>query len=85
MRQRKRSAGDHNHEGPSTENREPADTPEVIRDREYTLQAAEALRLAHQNKLAPIDPKEVRADKRRTGSSLPRSTDSKLLPQRAAK
>jgi hypothetical protein len=39
------------------------DTPEVIRDREYTLQAAEALRLAHENKLAPIDPKEVRAAK----------------------
>jgi hypothetical protein len=63
VRRRKRSAGDHNHEGPSTENREPGDTPEVIRDREYTLQAAEALRLAHENKLAPVDPKEVRAAK----------------------
>jgi hypothetical protein len=57
------AAGDHNHEGPGTENREPGDTPAVIRDREYTLQAAEALRLAHENKLAPIDPKEVRAAK----------------------
>jgi hypothetical protein len=54
---------DHNHEGRGAENPEPGDTPEVIRDREYTLQAAEALRLAHENKLAPIDPKEVRAAK----------------------
>ena len=59
MRRRKRSAGDHNHEGPGAENPEPGDTPEVIRDRAYTWQAGEALRLAHENKLAPIDPKEV--------------------------
>ena len=59
MRRRKRSAGDHNHAGPGAENPEPGDTPEVIRDRAYTLQAGEALRLAHENKLAPIDPKEV--------------------------
>jgi hypothetical protein len=31
----------------------------VIRDRAYTRQAGEALRLAHENKLAPIDPKAV--------------------------
>ena len=59
MRRRKRSAGDHNHEGPDAENPERGDTPEVIRDRAYTWQAGEALRLAHENKLAPIDPKEV--------------------------
>ena len=65
MRRRKRSAGDHDHEGPGAENPEPGDTPEVIRDRAYTWQAGEALRLAHENKLAPIDPKEVtRAAKR---------------------
>jgi hypothetical protein len=58
-RRMKRSAGDHNHEGPHAENPEPGDTPEVIRDRAYTWQAGEALRLAHENKLAPIDPKEV--------------------------
>jgi ParB-like nuclease domain len=56
---RKRSAGDHNHEDPGAKNTEPADTPEVIRDRAYTWQAGEALRLAHENKLAPIDPMEV--------------------------
>ena len=38
------AAGDHNHEGPGTENREPGDTPAVIRDREYTLQAADMKR-----------------------------------------
>jgi hypothetical protein len=59
MRRRKRSAGDHNHAGPHAENPEPGDTPEVIRDRAYTWQAGEALRLAHENKLAPIDRKEV--------------------------
>ena len=59
MRLRKRSAGDHNHEGPGAENPGPGDTPQVIRDRAYTRQAVEALRLAHENKLAPIDPKEV--------------------------
>jgi hypothetical protein len=59
MRRRKRSADDYNHEGPGAENPEPGDTPEVIRDRAYTWQAGEALRLAHENKLAPIDPKEV--------------------------
>jgi hypothetical protein len=59
MRLRKRSAGDHNHEGPGAENLEPGATPEVIRDRAYILQVREALRLAHENKLAPIDPKEV--------------------------
>jgi hypothetical protein len=59
MRRRKRSAGDHNHAGPHAENPEPGDTPEVIRDRAYTWQAGEALRLAHENKLAPIDPEEV--------------------------
>jgi ParB-like nuclease domain len=59
MRLRKRSAGDHNHEGPGAENPEPGATPELIRDRAYTRQAVEALRLAHENKLAPIDPKEV--------------------------
>jgi len=59
MRRRKRSAGDHNRESPDAENPEPGDTPEVIRDRAYTWQAGEALRLAHENKLAPIDPKEV--------------------------
>ena len=58
MRRRKRSAGDHNHAGPHAENPEPGDTPEVIRDRAYTWQAGEALRLAHENKLAPIDPEE---------------------------
>jgi ParB-like nuclease domain len=52
----KRSAGDHNHAGPHAE---PGDTPEVIRDKAYTWQAGEALRLAHENKLAPIGPKEV--------------------------
>jgi ParB-like nuclease family protein len=57
------AAGDHNHEGPGAENPEPGDTPEVIRDRQYTLQVAKALRLARQNKLAPIDPAEVRAAK----------------------
>jgi len=55
----KRSAGDYNHEGPDAENPESGDTPEVIRDRAYTRQTGEALRLAHENKLAPIDPKEV--------------------------
>jgi hypothetical protein len=40
-------------------NPEPGDTPEVIRDRAYTWQAGEALRLAHENKLAPVDPKEL--------------------------
>jgi hypothetical protein len=35
----------------------------VIRDRAYTRQAGEALRLAHENKLAPLDPKEVPAAK----------------------
>jgi hypothetical protein len=59
MRRRKRSAGDHNHAGPHAENPEPGDTPEVIRDRAYTWQAGESLRLAHENKLAPIDPEEV--------------------------
>jgi hypothetical protein len=59
MRLRKRSAGDHNPEGSGAENPEPGDTPRVIRDRAYTRQAFEALRLAHENKLAPIDPKEV--------------------------
>ena len=59
MRRRKRLACNHNHADPSAETPEPGDTPDVIRDREYTLQAAEALRLAHENKLAPIDPKEV--------------------------
>jgi len=43
-RRMKRSAGDHNHEGPDAENPEPGDTPEVIRDRAYTWQAGEALR-----------------------------------------
>jgi ParB-like nuclease domain len=57
------AAGDHHHEGPGAENPELGDTPEVIHDREYTLQAAEALRLARENKLAPIDPDEVRAAK----------------------
>src|ERR1700692_757904 len=55
----KRSAGDCNHESADAENPEPGDTPEVIRDRAYTRQTGEALRLAHENKLAPIDPKEV--------------------------
>jgi hypothetical protein len=58
-RRMKRSAGDYNHEGPDAENPEPGDTPEVIRDRAYTRQTGEALRLAHENKLGPIDPKEV--------------------------
>ena len=31
----------------------------MIRDRAYTRQAGEALRLAHENKLTPLDPKEV--------------------------
>ena len=56
---RKRSAGDHNHEDPGAKNTEPADTPEVIRDRAYTWQAGEALRLAHENELAPVNPKVV--------------------------
>jgi hypothetical protein len=55
----KRSAGDCNQESPDAENPELGDTPEVIRDRAYTRQTGEALRLAHENKLAPIDPKEV--------------------------
>ena len=59
MRRRKRSAGDHNHAGPHAENPEPGDTPEVIRDRAYTWQAGEALRLAHENELAPVNPKVV--------------------------
>jgi hypothetical protein len=33
--------------------------PEVIRDRAYTCQANEALRLAHENELAPVNPKVV--------------------------
>jgi ParB-like nuclease family protein len=58
-RRMKRSAGDHNHAGPHAENPEPGDTPEVIRDRAYTWQANEALRLAHENDLAPVNPKVV--------------------------
>jgi hypothetical protein len=37
----------------------PATRPRVIRDRTYTWQVGEALRLAHENELAPIDPKVV--------------------------
>jgi hypothetical protein len=43
----------------SKESGEPGDTPEVIRDRAYTWQANEALRLAHENELAPVNPKVV--------------------------
>jgi ParB-like chromosome segregation protein Spo0J len=52
MRLRNRSAGDHNHEGPDAENPEPGDTPEVIRDRAYTWQAGEALRLRYNERSA---------------------------------
>ena len=55
------AAGDHNHEGPGAENPEPGDTPEVIRDRAYTWRAGEVLRLAHENKLAPIVPSRIAA------------------------
>jgi ParB-like nuclease domain len=55
-RRRKQSAGDHNHAGPHAENPEPGDTSELIRDRAYTWQANEALRLAHENELAPVNP-----------------------------
>jgi hypothetical protein len=58
-RRRKQSAGDHNHAGPHAENPEPGDTSELIRDRAYTWQANEALRLAHENELAPVNPKVV--------------------------
>jgi ParB-like nuclease domain len=58
MRPRKRSAGHHNHEDSGAENPEPGDTPQVIRDRAYTRQAVEALRLAHENKLAPLIPRK---------------------------
>src|ERR1700675_4927341 len=36
---------------------EPGDTPEVTRDKAYKRQAGEALRLAHENELAPMNPK----------------------------
>lgn len=35
---------------------EPGDTPEVTRDKAYKRQAGEALRLAHENELAPMNP-----------------------------
>jgi ParB/RepB/Spo0J family partition protein len=42
----------------------PGVTPEVIRARAYTRQAGEALRLAHNNKLAPANPRaRIRAAK----------------------
>jgi hypothetical protein len=52
---RKKSAGDHNHEGPDAETPSPATRPRVIRDRTYTWQVGEAL----ENELAPIDPKVI--------------------------
>jgi hypothetical protein len=36
---------------------EPGVTPEVTRDKAYKRQAGEALRLAHENELAPMNPK----------------------------
>jgi ParB-like nuclease domain len=37
----------------------PGDSPEVTRDKAFKRQAGEALRLAHENELAPMNPKVV--------------------------
>jgi hypothetical protein len=58
-RRRPRSACDYDPEDPNAEVLEPGVTPEVIRDRTFTWQVGEALRLAHENNLAPIGSKSA--------------------------